>query len=80
MSAKSVVTLGITMTSGTLCGYALSHALYRIGATYLSFRFPAVFTLAYGCVLAFVPLAITLWAMGSFSREPLVERLRGTEN
>ncbi len=75
-----LVTLGVTMTIGTLCGYALSQALYRNGAFYMAFQFPAVFALAYGCVLILVPLAITFGAMGSFSKEPLVERLRGSEN
>ncbi len=74
------VTVGITMTAGTACGYALSRELCHMGAFYMSFRFPGVFALAYTAVLAFVPLVITVVSMGSFSREPLVERLRGSEN
>ena len=68
------------MTIGTLCGYMLSNMLYRIGAFYMAFRFPAGFALAYGGVLTAVPLLITFVSMRSFSKEALVERLRGMEN
>ena len=54
--------------------------LCQRGAFYMEFRFPAVFALAYVGVLAVVPLAITLISMRSFSKEALVERLRGAEN
>ena len=43
------------------------------------FRFPAVLAAAYAGVLAAVPLFITLISMKSFSKEALVERLRGAE-
>lgn len=73
------VTVGVTMTVGTVCGYVLSSYLYNIGVFYMAFRFPAIFALAYACVLIFVPLAITAVSMHEFSKEGLVERLRGTE-
>ena len=75
----TLVTLVVTMTIGTLCGYALILALYRGGAFYMAFRFPAALALAYGGVLVLVPFVIPFAALGSFSKEPLVERLRGTE-
>lgn len=75
----ALVTIGMTMTVGTLCGYGLSNMLYRMGAFYMAFRFPAALTLVYACVLTAVPLAIVLVSMRSFSREALVERLRGME-
>ena len=74
-----LATVGVTMTIGTLCGYALSKALYNIGAYYMAFKFPAVFALAYAAVLIAVPLVITVVSMRSFSKEALVERLRGAE-
>lgn len=74
-----LATVGVTMTIGTLCGYALSKALYNIGAYYMAFKFPAVFALAYAAVLIAVPLVITIVSMRSFSKEALVERLRGAE-
>ncbi|MDE5864810.1 MAG: ABC transporter permease [Lachnospiraceae bacterium] len=73
-------TVGVTITIGTLCGYELSNLLYNMGAFYMAFRFPASFALAYAGVLVIVPLLITLVSMHSFSKEILVERLRGTEN
>ncbi|MDE6626174.1 MAG: ABC transporter permease [Lachnospiraceae bacterium] len=73
-------TVGVTITIGTLCGYELSNLLYNMGAFYMAFRFPAGFALAYAGVLVIVPLLITLVSMHSFSKEILVERLRGTEN
>ena len=74
-----LATVGVTLTAGTLCGYALSTAIYNTGAFYMVFRFPAVLAAAYAGVLAAVPLFITLISMKSFSKEALVERLRGAE-
>lgn len=74
-----LATVGVTMTIGTLCGYGLSRALYNGGAFYMSFRFPTAFALGYGAVLLLVPLVIIVSSMKSFSREALVERLRGAE-
>lgn len=67
------------MTIGTLCGYVLSNMLYNARAFYMAFRFPTALFIAYVGVLAAVPLVITLVSMKSFSREALVERLRGAE-
>lgn len=75
----AIATVGVTMTIGTLCGYALSKTLCNLGDYYMAFRFPFVFTLAYAAVLIAVPLIITLVSMKSFSKEALVERLRGAE-
>ncbi len=74
-----IATVGVTMTAGTLCGYALCNALYDIGAFYMAFRFPVFLSLAYAGVLTAVPLVIIFAAMKNFSREALVERLRGLE-
>ena len=54
--------------------------LYKAGAFYMAFQFPAAFALAYAAVLVLVPFSITYASMRSFSKEPLVERLRGMEN
>lgn len=75
-----LVTVGVTMTVGTACGYVISDMLYNNGAFYMAFKFPLFFAIAYAGVLILVPLVITGVSMGSFSREALVERLRGTEN
>ncbi len=75
-----ITTVGVTMTIGTLCGYSLSHTLYQMGIHYMVFRFPAALALVYAGVLILVPFLITLTAMKSFSKEILVERLRGMEN
>lgn len=74
-----IATVGVTMTVGTLCGHALCKVLYGMGAFYMAFQFPVVFALAYAGVLTAVPLIITLVSMKSFSKEALVERLRGAE-
>lgn len=75
-----LATVGVTMTIGTLCGYVLSNMLYNVGAFYMAFKFPVFMTLIYSVVLVSVPLIITLVSMHSFSKEALVERLRGMEN
>ena len=54
--------------------------LYNVGAFYMAFKFPVFMTLIYSVVLVSVPLIITLVSMHSFSKEALVERLRGMEN
>lgn len=75
-----IATVGVTMTIGTLCGYVLSSVLYNMGAFYMSFKFPVFMTLIYAGVLVAVPLLVTFVSMHSFSKEALVERLRGMEN
>lgn len=70
--------VGVTMTAGTLCGYLLSTALYRIGAFYMAFRFPTELALAYAGVLTVIPLLITIISICGFSKESLTERLKGT--
>ena len=71
--------VGVTMTIGTVFGYVLTNLLHNGGAYYITFHFPLAFSLAYVLVLIAVPLIITLVAMKSFSKEALVERLRGVE-
>lgn len=75
-----LVTIGITMSIGTCCGYLLSQVLYNMGAFYMAFRFPVILTFAYVSVLVVVPLIIVLVSMHNFSKETLVVRLRGIEN
>lgn len=71
--------VGVTMTIGTLLGYVLTHLLHKGGAFYITFQFPVAFAIGYAAVLIAVPLIITLVSMKSFSKEALVERLRGAE-
>ena len=75
-----IATVGVTLTIGTLCGYFLCNMLYNNGMYYMSFKFPTAFTVAYVVVLTIVPLVITIASMKSFSKEALVERLRGMDN
>lgn len=75
-----LATVGVTTTIGTLSGYALSNMLYNMGAFYMAFQFPMNLALIYAGVLIAVPLLITFVSMHSFSKEALVERLRGMEN
>ena len=75
-----VATIGVTMTIGVLIGYGLCNILYNNGMYYMTFKFPTLFALAYVIVLAIVPIVITIVSMRSFSKESLVERLRGNED
>ena len=75
-----IATVGVTLTIGTLCGYFLCNMLYNNGMYYMSFKFPTAFTVAYVVVLTLVPLVITIVSMKTFSKEALVERLRGMDN
>lgn len=76
----ALATVGVTTTIGTLSGYALSNMLYNMGAFYMAFQFPLNLAMIYVGVLIAVPLLITFVSMRSFSKEALVERLRGMEN
>lgn len=73
------VSLCMTLIVGTLAGYGLCRILENSGVRYMSFRFPAGFALIYCAILVLVPTVITIVSMRSFSREALVERLRGVE-
>ena len=72
--------VGVTLTAGTCCGYALSSLLYRQGAFYMAFRFPTGLALSYSAVLTLVPVLITVVILHQFAGDALVERLRGPEN
>lgn len=71
--------VGVTMTVGTLLGYALVSLLRNGGAYYMTFAFPWTLFAVYVVVLIVVPLLITLISMKNFSKETLVERLRGAK-
>lgn len=71
--------LAITLAVGTFAGYGLCSLLERTGAHYMAFRFPVGFALAYAVILILVPVIITSVSLRGFSREALVERLRGME-
>lgn len=71
--------VGVTMTVGTLLGYALVSLLRNGGACYMTFAFPWTLFAVYAVVLIVVPLLITLISMKNFSKETLVERLRGAK-
>ncbi len=75
----SGVNILITVLLGTGAGYALCSALDHIGAHYMKFCFPLWFFVAYVILLLIVPTVITLVSLGNFSKEELVERLRGME-
>lgn len=64
----SLSAVGIAMTAGTLCGFALTTAMYNGGAFYMAFRFPTVFAAVYTGVLLSVPLCITLVFMHGFPK------------
>lgn len=76
----ALAAVGVTLTAGSLCGYALSNLLYRQGAFYMAFRFPTGLALSYSAVLTLVPVLITVVILRQFARDALVERLRGMEN
>lgn len=73
------VAICVTMTLGTLLGYSIVTLLHNRGMAHFIFKFPLAFALAYAVVLIAVPLVITLVTLKSFSKEALVERLRGAE-
>lgn len=76
----SCVDILMTVFLGTGAGYMLCSALDNMGAHYMKFCFPGWFFLAYVVLLLAVPAVITFVSLGNFSKEALVERLRGMEN
>lgn len=73
------VNLIVTLAAGTVAGWGLCHMLNNAGLDYMIFQFPASFFTLYAAMLLFVPVIITVVSIQNFSKEPLVERLRGAE-
>lgn len=69
----------ITLTAGTAAGWGLCRLLNTAGLGYMIFTFPAVLFAVYTVVLFAVPIVITVVTLMNFSKEPLVERIRGQE-
>ncbi len=76
LSGSNIV---VTLTAGTGAGYVLCRIFENAGLHYMSFTFPVWFVTAYIAILLIVPALITVVTMHEFSKEALVERLRGTE-
>lgn len=74
-----VVNLIVTLAAGTTAGWGLCHMLNNAGLDYMIFQFPAVLFTLYAAMLLFVPVIITVVSIQNFSKESLVERLRGAE-
>lgn len=75
----SVVNILVTIFLGTGAGYGLCNMLDKVGTHYMKFCFPGWFVLAYTALLLVVPTVITFISLHNFSKEALVERLRGME-
>lgn len=74
-----VVNLIVTLAAGTTAGWGLCRMLNNAGLDYMIFQFPAVLFTLYAAMLLFVPVIITVVSIQNFSKESLVERLRGAE-
>ena len=68
-----LITLGI----GTSAGYVMIEILRYFGAAYMHFVFPGWFFAGYAVFIILVPVLITEYMVRRFSRQTLVERLRG---
>lgn len=73
------VNLAVTLAVGTAAGWGLCRMLNSAGLDYMIFQFPAGLFTLYAAMLIFVPVIITVVSIQNFSKEPLVERLRGAE-
>jgi putative ABC transport system permease protein len=69
----------ITLILGTGVGYLLVHLLRELGATYMHYRFPIWYFLAYLLVTVLVPVLVSGVSVRSFQNNSLVERLRAME-
>ena len=67
----------ITLLIGTSAGYAMIGILRYFGAEYMHFVFPGWFFAGYAVFIVLVPVLITEYMVRRFSRQTLVERLRG---
>lgn len=67
----------ITLVIGTSAGYAMIGILRYFGAEYMHFVFPGWFFAGYAVFIVLVPVLITEYMVRRFSRQTLVERLRG---
>jgi len=69
----------ITLTLGTGLGYLLVHLMRELGVTYMHYRFPIWYFLAYLLVTLLVPVLVSGVSVRSFQNNSLVERLRAME-
>lgn len=67
----------ITLVIGTSAGYVMIKILRYFGAAYMYFVFPGWFFAGYAVFIVLVPVLITEYMVCRFSRQTLVERLRG---
>lgn len=67
----------ITLVIGTSAGYVMIKILRYFGAAYMHFVFPGWFFSGYAVFIVLVPVLITEYMVRRFSRQTLVERLRG---
>lgn len=67
----------ITLVIGTSAGYVMIGILRYFGAEYMHFVFPGWFFAGYAVFIVLVPVLITEYMVRRFSRQTLVERLRG---
>lgn len=67
----------ITLVIGTSAGYVMIKILRYFGAAYMHFVFPGWFFAGYAVFIVLVPVLITEYMVRRFSRQTLVERLRG---
>lgn len=67
----------ITLVIGTAAGYVMIKLLQYFGAAYMHFVFPGWFFAGYAVFIVLVPVLITEYMVRRFSRQTLVERLRG---
>ena len=67
----------ITFVIGTSAGYVMIKILRYFGAAYMHFVFPGWFFAGYAVFIVLVPVLITEYMVRRFSRQTLVERLRG---
>lgn len=68
--------IAVSLILGSLIGYAVCSLMKNMGANYIVYQFPVLYSLVYAAVVILVPCLIALFLIRNFQKESLMDRLR----
>lgn len=72
----AVGNVAISLCFGSLAGYGVCRLFAFMGANYMDYQFPALYSAFYAAASVLLPCVISFLMLRSFRRQSLVERLR----
>lgn len=75
----AAVNLGFTLILGTGAGLLIIKLMDQIGVDYMHFKFPVWYFLGYGVFTILIPVLVSSAAIYIFRKQPVVERIRESQ-